>query len=334
MNLTNLSDDDKREIFRRTQSALGLPLQIVEKDWWVTTVLRALFALSYAKDLSFKGGTSLSKCWKLIERFSEDIDIAISREYLGFGGIISKSQISNKLRRATCSFVRETLQADLAKQLAVNDVNTSDFIVKVNVTPISTTDPEIIEVEYRSLFDEIAYIKRKVIIEVSGRSMSESLQMVPLQSMVDEVFPDAPFTEATFPIQAVTPQRTFLEKICLLHEEFARPQDLMRTDRMSRHLYDLVQMMRTPIADESLSDKQLYDSVVKHRRTFIGLKDFNYATLAPKAVNIVPPAGIIGQWKADYEQMQETMIYGDSLPFDNLIENIKSLNQRINEMGQ
>ena len=78
---------------------------------------RALFSLPYAKELSFKGGTSLSKAWKLIDRFSEDIDIAVSREYLGFGGELSKTQISDKLRRAACSFVREKLQNDLRGQL-------------------------------------------------------------------------------------------------------------------------------------------------------------------------------------------------------------------------
>ena len=83
------------------------------KDWWVTAVLRALFSLPYAGHISFKGGTNLSKCWNLINRMSEDADIAVDREFLGFGGNLSKTQISDKLRRASCSFVREKLQYDL-----------------------------------------------------------------------------------------------------------------------------------------------------------------------------------------------------------------------------
>lgn len=110
--------------------------------------------------------------------FSEDIDIAINREYLGFSGTLSKTQISDRLCRAACSFVREKLQFDLAKQLENNGINSNDFSVKVNITSVSTTDPEIIEVEYQTLFNELNYIKRKVIVEVSGRSMSESLQEV------------------------------------------------------------------------------------------------------------------------------------------------------------
>ena len=332
MNFTNLPIENRLEVIRRTYAATGLSPQIIEKDWWVTAVLRALFSLPYAEHLSFKGGTSLSKCWNLIERFSEDVDIAVNREFLGFFGTLSKTQISDRLRRSACSFVREKLQFDLVKQLENNGLSRNDFTIKVNITPISTTDPEIIEVEYDSLFSEENYIKSKVIVEVSGRSMNEPLQAVTLQSMIDEGFQNENFTEKLFEVQAVVPERTFWEKICLLHEELAKPQDLMRTERMSRHLYDLVQIMDTPVAEKALSDKKLYNSIAEHRRIFVGLKGFDYSTLVPKTINIVPPEHIIDLWKADYETMQRTMIYGNSLPFNKLIEKIKQLNERINQI--
>lgn len=102
---------------------------------------------------------------------------------------------------------------------------------------------------------------------------------------------------------------------------------------MSRHLYDIGQMMDTPIAEEALLDKALYQSVIDHRRTFIGLRGFDYDTLQPATLRIVPPENIVEEWKKDYEVMQETMIYGDSLPFSQLIEKIRKLNERINGMG-
>jgi predicted nucleotidyltransferase component of viral defense system len=328
----DLSKKERLEIFQIAHDTFGLSKISIEKDWWVTAVLRALFSLTYAENLSFKGGTSLSKCYNLIERFSEDVDIAVNREFLGFKGTLSKTQISDRLRRAACSFVRERLQFDLAKQLENNGINPQNFSVKVNITTISTTDPEIIEIEYQSLFAEENYIKRKVIIEVSGRSMNEPLQTVKLRSMIDGEFPNEEFAEKPFEVQAVVPQRTFIEKICLLHEEFARPQEFVRTERMSRHLYDLEKIMDTPIADEALADKDLYNSVVGHRRIFIGLRGFDYATLVPKMINIVPPDNILDLWKADYEIMQRTMIYGESLPFNKLLEKIKQLNERINQL--
>ena len=302
----------------------------IEKDWWITAVLRALFALPYAEHLSFKGGTSLSKCYNLIERFSEDIDIAINREYLGFSGALSKTQISDRLRRAACSFVREKLQFDVAKTLENQEINTDLFSVNVNITPISTTDPEIIEVNYKSLFPESDYIKPVVKLEVSGRSMNEPLLKVALQSFIDEAYSDKHFAEKPFEVNAVVPERTFLEKICLLHEEFAKSQESMRSERMSRHLYDLERMFDAGIAEKALEDMKLFESIVEHRKVFIGLKDFDYNTLSPETICIIPPKNVIVQWQKDYETMRETMIYGTSLPFDKLMDRIKLLNEKIN----
>ena len=333
MKYTDLSADEQREVIQRVQAEDRLQLQIIEKDWWVTAVLRALFSLPYSEHISFKGGTNLSKCWNLIERFSEDADIAIDREYLGFGGTLSKTQISDKLRRAACSFVRETLQYDLAEKLIENGVSADKFKVNVNITPVTTTDPEIIEVEYQSAFNTLPYIRSKVIIEVSGRSMNEPVVSVGVSSFIDDVFTNAPFAEPKFDVRAVVPERTFLEKVFLLHEEFSKPSGMIRTERMSRHLYDIAQMMDTPIVERALLDENLYKTVIDHRRMFIGLKGFDYSTLLPQTLSIVPQGEIREQWKEDYKVMQETMIYGDSPSFDELIIKIQALNDRIRQLN-
>ncbi|MBO4435045.1 MAG: nucleotidyl transferase AbiEii/AbiGii toxin family protein [Bacteroidales bacterium] len=332
MKYTDLSIPERQDILRRVQSETGMDLQIVEKDWWVTAVLRALFSLPYAQHTSFKGGTNLSKCWNLIRRMSEDIDIAIDREFLGFGGQLSRTQISDRLRRAACTFVREKLQFDMAAQLEKDGINPADFKVNVNITPVTTTDPETIEVEYKPAVDANSYIRSKVLIEVSGRSMSEPVAVVPLRSYIDEVYPDTPFSEPVFEVRAVVPQRTFLEKLFLLHEEFSKPQENIRVNRMSRHLYDICQIADTPIAEEALSDKELYLSVIDHRRTFIGLKGFNYDTLLPQTLSIIPPESIRESWKQDYRSMQESMIYEESPTFDQIIDRLAALNRRINSV--
>ena len=317
----------------------GLPVQVVEKDVWVTAVLRALFCLPYANHLSFKGGTSLSKCWHLINRFSEDIDIAIDREFLGFGGTLSKTQISDKLRRAACAFVRKTMQSDLTKQLYQYGISKEKFEVNVDITPVTTTDPEVININYDSMLsfsingmDGNQYILPKVKVEVSGRSMSEPVKEIALNSIIDQIYPEAPFVEQKFMVRAVLPERTFLEKVFLLHEEFAKPKGLIRVERMSRHMYDIGQILKTPIAERAINDKDLYRQVVEHRRIFIGLRGFDYDTLYPATLNIVPSASIIEQWKIDYENMRLHMIYGESEPFDMLVENLTKLNAKINQI--
>ena len=331
MELLKLPVEEQKKFYKEIRDRIGLSEVAIEKDLWVTAVLRALFALPYSEQLSFKGGTSLSKCWNLIERFSEDIDIAVNRELLGFTGTLSKTQINDKLRRASCAFVREKLQFDLQKQLKINGISNSNFAVNVNITPITTTDPEIIEIQYKTLFID-KYIKPVVKLEISGRSMNEPVTEISLQSFLDEILPDTPYSEKPFLTNAVVPERTFWEKICLLHEEFAKPQELIRSERMSRHLYDLEKMISSPIANKALKDRELYNSIVEHRKFFVGLKGFDYSTLATNTINILPPESVISEWRQDYETMRDTMIYGESLSFDKLMEKIKQLNETINRL--
>ena len=209
----------------------------------------------------------------------------------------------------------------------------------MDITPVTTTDPEIITVNYNSVLslsiDGIygnQYILPKVKVEVSGRSMSEPVSEIALDSMIDHVYPKAPFAEQKFMVRAVLPERTFLEKVFLLHEEFVKPKDLIRVERMSRHMYDIGQMLKTSIAERAINDVELYRQVVEHRRTFIGLRGFDYDTLYPATLNIVPPASVIEQWKADYENMRLHMIYGESVSFEELINGLKDLNDRIREI--
>jgi hypothetical protein len=275
----------------------------------------------------------------LINRFSEDIDIAIDREYLGFSGKLSRTQISDKLRRATCSFVRETMQYDLAEQLYKNGITKDKYQVNVDITSISTTDPETININYDSVLtfsvegENGLYILPKVKVEVSGRSMSEPVSEVPIESMIDNIYPNAPFAEPKFNVRTVLPERTFLEKIFLLHEEFAKGKELIKIERMSRHMYDIGQMLKTPIAESAIRNEQLYRQVVEHRRTFIGLRGFDYDSLYPNTLNFIPPTSIIEQWKADYENMLTHMIYGETVSFEELVNNLYKLNKRINNIS-
>lgn len=332
MKFIDIPADERKALLDNMQTMIGLKSAIIEKDWWVTAVLRALFELPYAQHISFKGGTGLSKCWGLIERMSEDIDIGITREYLGFEGKLSKTQISDKLRRAACSFVRERLQFDLKEQMLNDGIDAEQFNVRVNITPVTTTDPEVIWVEYKPATDTVKYIPPVVKIEVSGRSMSEPIAEVSIESLIDKAAPNAKFHEPKFNVRAVLAQRTFLEKIFLLHEEFAKGEGNIRIDRMSRHLYDVHRIMQTPIADEALSDNELYDTVIEHRKTFIGLKGFDYDTLRKPTLSILPPDSVYAAWKKDYETMQEEMIYGESVPFEKIISDLKELNDKINQM--
>ena len=164
--------------------------------------------------------------------------------------------------------------------------------------------------------------------------MREPFKKVKIQSLIDETFSDKQFSNKPFEVSAVVPQLTFIEKLCLLQEEFAKSQERVRTNRMSRHLYDIVKMMDKPILTipEAFYIKNLWTSVIEHRQKFVKITNFDYELLKPKNINIIPPNFIISQWQQDYETMRETMIYGESLPFNKMINRIKQLNEQINKM--
>lgn len=324
-----LNEKNRRDIFNQVSELTGLPPSAIEKDWWVTLSLNIIFSLSYSKHLVFKGGTSLSKAWGLIERFSEDIDLVIDRKHLGFEGELSKSQVK-KLRKASCSFIGNEFYKDINKALIKLDV--PDYELVVQKTKDTDTDPLVIELRYKSLTETYEYLKPRVLIEVGARSLMEPLENKSIISMVSEEFKELPFAETEITIPVVSPKRTFLEKIFLLHEEFQKDTKFIRVERMSRHLYDLEKLMDTTHGKEALKDAKLYHTIVEHRKDFNAIRGIDYTNHSPQLISILPPEETIKEWEKDYKTMQESMIYGDTISFEKLMERITELNTRIKTM--
>ena len=323
-----LSKERRIEILNQATELTGLPSVAIEKDWWVTLALNASFSLPYSKNIVFKGGTSLSKGWNLIERFSEDIDLAIDRTFFGFDGNISKTQIKN-LRKQSCEFISTIFLADLTKILtkwkAIEEC-------KLIAQPVkdSDKDPQVIEIHYNSVIDTSEYLPQRVLIEVSSRSLMEPIEERQIISILSEIFPQQSFGTVPFAIPTVLPQRTFLEKIFLLHEEFSQEAEKIRIDRLSRHLYDLEKLMDTEHGIEALKNTVLYNNIVAHREKFNPLRGLDYANHIPRKIKIIPPEEVVKDYKRDYEAMTSFMIYGEPLKFDHLIKRLLQLQIRIN----
>lgn len=330
-NWLTLSKDRRIEILNQATELTGLPAIAIEKDWWVTLSLNACFSLSDSKHIIFKGGTSLSKGWGLIERFSEDIDLAIDRKFFGFEGDISKTQIK-KLRKQSCEFISTTFLEDLTKKLtewkAINEC-------KLIAQPIknSDKDPQTIEMHYNSVIDTSEYLPQRVLIEVSSRSLMEPTENIEINSILSANFPKQPFASNVISISTVLPQRTFLEKTFLLHEEFSQASEKIRVDRLSRHLYDLEKLMDTVHGIEAVKNTDLYNSIVSHREKFNALRGLDYSNHIPSKISIVPPKSVIKDYKKDYEAMTNYMIYGDYLTFEKLINRISELQERVNKIA-
>ena len=207
-----IPDDERRKIYQNVSNEIGVPPQAVEKDVWVTLMLRMVFSSVLSPHFIFKGGTSLSKVFNLINRFSEDIDLGIDRRYLGFEGDLSKGQV-RKLRRACHTFVSGELMELLKGQLSAHGVDGNWYELIVENTQISDQDPETILVNYKSLYEEheVSYLQPKVKVEVSARSLIEPYQKIGIQSWVEGQYPEAAFTDGAFPVSATDlefPQKT------------------------------------------------------------------------------------------------------------------------------
>lgn len=306
----------------------------VEKDWWVTAILKVLFSLSPAKYMYFKGGTSLSKGWNLIDRFSEDIDIALYRDFYltELGKECAKVETNNQVKNLRIvnhdyilsAFVDEFKSKLIETGLSV--CNVEPMTRKKDGTPIDhDSDPIIIEVHYPVKVSSDAYVHPVVKVEISCLSMKEPYEMKRISSLVGESFPE--LDDETFAeIPTITPTRTFLEKAFLLNEEYQRRSP--RTERMSRHLYDLERLMDTSFAEEALVDMQLYREIISHRRKLYHVGGVNYELNDPSSIAFTPAGELREKMRRDYEAMKTSMIYGDKLSFDDLILRIEQLQER------
>lgn len=332
--LLKLTDEQRKTSIEQAQirSQIITSTKPIEKDWWVTLVLKALFQSAYANHLVFKGGTSLSKGFKLINRFSEDIDLALSCEAFGmqYEKEPTTSYIS-RLRRKGFTFSTTTLLDELNNQLLQLGVPAEMFTLEFDPTPDNQTpaDPVTIYVNYKSLFDANQYIPDRVKIEISVRSISIPYTTAKIQSLLTEFFPNEVYEETPFELSIVEPRKTFLEKTFLLHEEFSREDKTkIRTERMSRHLYDLVAMMQTNVLNDALADHALYDSLIDHRKKYISVTWAKYDTLHHTTISFIPPDEVLSAYEKDYGAMRSEMIYGETFDFENIIEQLNALQEK------
>jgi len=326
----NLTDQTKRNIFLETAKAIGLPDAAIEKDWWVVRILEQVFDTSISTHTVFKGGTSLSKAWGQIDRFSEDIDLALDRRFLGFekdDSEMSPSQV-RKLRERSFKFISETYFLELGKK--IQESGFEGLNLKIREITSHDQDPLIIEIQSPSVTDPVPYLTPRVLIEVGSRSLIEPFEDRGFSSFIGERFKGREFADEPINIPTVRPERTFLEKIFLLHEEFQKGIDKILVERKSRHLYDLEKMMDTDFARSALADADLYRRIVEHRRRITPLRGIDYDNHVPEKINPIPPDEIIVEWESDYNQMKESMFYNTALPFAELIIRIKVLKERIN----
>ncbi len=336
------SADEKRTYFEEAAAKLGLPAPAVEKDFWVCWTLNELFSLpGWGEHLTFKGGTSLSKVWKLINRFSEDIDLIIGRDYLGFAGDAdpekseTQSQEKKRIKRLKKA-CRKRVQEELLPSLIAIAAKAIPGYKADSLRFVDDDDNDTIEFHYPSVFPKgslgsmLPYVK----MEMGPRGDTWPAGTYNIHPYLEEALKErAPF-KSNISVKVLEAERTFLEKAMLLHEESFRPQGRTRKARMARHYYDIYCMIRAGVAEKAINDPDLFDRVRTHRQFYFNVSWVDYDTMNPGKLKLVPSEDDLATWRSDYAAMSTVFFFGEEIPtFDTLMKAVLDFQTQLNKRG-
>lgn len=329
-NIATLNRADREELFILTAREVKLPEAMVEKDFWVCWTLDYLFhSCQWKKHLAFKGGTSLAKCYGLIDRFSEDIDLILDWRLLQTAkqdpwAERSKNQ-QNKLNEAmnaeTAVFLKDSfiprLEADFASLLP------DSFRLYID-----ETDPQTVCFEYpRSFLDQA--ILPIIRLEIGALAAWTPTQVVSIEPYAAKQYPQV-FQQTSTDILTVSPERTFWEKVTILHKEAFRTNGKFPA-RYSRHCYDLCCMSRSAVKGAAFEDKELLSRVVAFKDRFYPAGKAHYDLAKPGTMRLMPPEDCMKQLRDDYIHMRN-MIFGYCPGFDEIMDCIRNLEAEINNL--
>ena len=329
------SEKDRRIFLQQAIPATTISQIILEKDYWVTWVLKRIFKMpEISSHIIFKGGTSLSKAFGIIRRFSEDIDLSFDREFLGFDGsndplaASSKSAREQRLKElslASGTYVKEKLLPLLKNNFAGSSIKGE---WRLEIDP---EEAQNILFYYPRGLERNAneYITPYVKIEFGARSDPWPLTEVYVKSYLSELFPNEVPEEEGPKIKVLTVARTFWEKVTILHAEHHRPESKTLPIRHSRHFYDLWAILQSPYAVEAAIDRKLLERVVSHKEVFFRSGWANYSTAKPGSLRLSPRAEQLAALQDDYSKMQE-MFFEESEKFENILQKLSKFEKTFN----
>ncbi|MEG1847647.1 MAG: nucleotidyl transferase AbiEii/AbiGii toxin family protein [Lachnospiraceae bacterium] len=330
--IVKYSEDERRILFRNTSQKMNIHEAIIEKDFWVCLTLDYLFhKCEYSKVFTFKGGTSLSKCYGLIHRFSEDIDLILDWRTLGYKVNEPWEERSNTKQEAfnkeeNCraeDFLRDKLLPILKKDL-------SDIMGEEALLYIDEVDPQTICFSYPHIF-QTESILQVIRLEIGALAAWTPAKEVSIESYAAACYPRVFEQKETIVLTAAA-ARTFWEKVTILHHEANRPENLLMPERYSRHYYDLYCIAHSENKKPAFEDIDLLRRVVEFKMKFYPRKWAQYEKAVPGTMKLVPPDYRLDAIKKDYENMSE-MIFGEYPSFDELMLYLSELESEINQLS-
>ncbi len=331
----SLSEADRQGIYNTLGPRLGMTPDILEKDVWVCWTLDALFSISDGKKMAFKGGTSLSKAYQAISRFSEDVDVTVAHQSLDpsidpFDPNLSRKardRVTLSLNNALHDYVKNNVEPYF-RTLLSDQFSGESWALDI------AGDGEELRLTYPSVIDEREevdprYIRQYVKIEFGGRNATD-----PIDEHVIEPYILGHIGELSLPrakAHVLSGARTFWEKATLAHVECNRPGVKANADRMSRHWYDLYKLADGPIGINALSRRDLLEDVVKYKKLFFNSSYAHYEDCLSGKMRLLPDNLGLKVLADDYEVMQDRAMLYDVIPtFDEIVERLGALEVQIN----
>jgi len=333
-----LPSDQRRPYFEQAAALLGLSAQMIEKDFWVCWSLRRLFSLAeFRGRLTFKGGTSLSKVYRAIDRFSEDVDVAIERKLLGFGGdndpekgVSGKEQQRriNRLKEACQAAVVDRLQPQLREAIMAALGEQTGWNLSLD---LADPDRQTLLFQYPPAITGTLspYFATSVKIELGARSDHFPIERATVMPYLAEAIPHS-LSEARVHVRVLTAARTFWEKATILHMLHHQPEDRKIAPRMSRHYYDVFQLSQGDIWEQALDAMDLLERVAVFKGIFFKAAWAKYDQARPGTLRLVPGEQIIGELARDYKAMQP-MFFREPPQLEQILARLPELENRINE---
>ena len=334
-----LTPKDKFAHFKITAANLNISPELVEKDFWVCWILNILFSLpGIGSHLTFKGGTSLSKCYDVIKRFSEDIDISIERSFLsGSRAIEPDKEESNKenqkrlkeLHLACKTKIDDVIFPALKKSIASVLPDKKEWKLELDV---EDEDGQTILFVFPHAMASHAesYMRSSIKIELGARSDHWPVETATVVPYIANITGDFAIEGASLRVLAA--ERTFWEKATILHMIYHYPAEKNVPPRMSRHYYDMYAMVDSPIYKRALDNMDLLKHVAEHKSLFFKATWAHYETAKQGSLRLLPRDDQMSQLKNDYRQMQQ-MFFEEPPSFERIIEKLKGIEVQINKMG-
>lgn len=324
-------EEEQRTIFRNTAQKMGVHEAIIEKDFWVCLILDYLFCRSrFREHLTFKGGTSLSKCFNLIERFSEDIDLILDWRLLGYEKDEPWRERSKTKQDAFNKEANAKAEGFLANEFLPGFISDLSAIIgKEARAEIEQSDPQTISFYYPQLFG-VASILQSIRLEIGALAAWAPAVEKSVKPYIFEYYPKLAQVPS-FSVITSSVERTFWEKVTILHHEANRPEQLDMPMRYSRHYYDLHCIAQSEYKAIAIRQLRLLQKVVVFKMKFYPRAWAKYEEAVPGSIKLVPPGFRFEALRNDYKGMTE-MLFGQHPTFDEVMQSVSSLETEINQI--